>query len=356
MHNFIEITATGSSYEIGKTHGKKARKQIENTIQVYRYMFMEYSNIEWKEAKRMALTYEESIRKFNPEYIEEIKGIAEGSGFEYAEILAINARSELIFQGTHLPADGCTSLSVTGEKTNTGTILGQNWDWKREIEGSVIMLRIIREGRPTICTITEAGILGKIGMNSEGIGVCFNALSVNAVSEGIPIHIILRAILEQSSFLQAMQVVVQNPIGCPANIMIGSGFNEAIDFEIEINDYAYLYARDGILTHSNHYLHLKFPAEGHRDMACAKWPDSFIRNGRADKMLHGIKSSISVENFMEILSDHGDPSVSICHHEEYNLDDSHIETVFSLIMDLSKKEFYISLGQPCMQKYRKFKV
>ena len=39
--------------------------------------------------------------------------------------------------------------------------------------------------------VTEAGIIGKIGFNSAGIGICFNALGSSMKAEGqpIPLHI-----------------------------------------------------------------------------------------------------------------------------------------------------------------------
>jgi isopenicillin-N N-acyltransferase-like protein len=51
-----------------------------------------------------------------------MRGIAEGAGVTYEEILALNVRSELFF-GAAL--DGCTSLSW---KTDTASFVAQNWD------------------------------------------------------------------------------------------------------------------------------------------------------------------------------------------------------------------------------------
>jgi len=57
------------------------------------------------------------------EFIDLVTGIAEGSGREVADIIAINVRTEITFG---LFSDGCTALSW---KTEDGSYLAQNWDW-----------------------------------------------------------------------------------------------------------------------------------------------------------------------------------------------------------------------------------
>lgn len=351
------IEVSGNSYEIGFQHGQKAKKQIDVVVGIYKDMFYEYSHITWDMAKKIALTFEDSIRAFHADYIEEIKGIADGSGYEYAEILAMNVRSELVFQGTHLTSDGCTSMVVTADHTDkAGTYLGQNWDWKVKTLEGAILLKIKKEGVPAIATMTEAGIIGKIGMNENGIGVCFNALSVDDTPTGVPIHIILRNIMEQKTLVEAMQVVTNTQIGCPANILVASS-TEALDFEVEIDDFETIYPTDGIITHTNHYTTIRLPRMGRRDMARRKFPDTFIRKGCADKLIRSVKRPITIEDMKMVFTSHCDRSCAICHHEEENRESSGgIGTVFSIIMDLQNREFYVSFGQPCEHPYLKYNV
>ncbi len=348
------VEVAGTPYEIGYMHGSMAKKQIAVNIGIYKEMFMEYAGIDWEKAQKIALSFEKAIYDFNPKYIEEIKGIAEGAGVAYEEILALNVRSELVFQGTNLTSDGCTSMAVTSDRTGgETTYIGQNWDWKLKVLGGVILLRIKQDNLPDIATMTEAGIVGKIGCNSAGIGVCFNALSVNDTPHGVPVHIILRAIMEQKNFAKAMEVVSSSEIGCPANIMIASEYGEAIDFEVGIGDFDALYPADGILTHTNHYKSLRLPKYNQNDIAKYKFPDTFIRLGRADYIIRNIKSDIGFEDIKKVFTNHTDSSCSICHHVDSG---DEIGTVFSIIMDLSSKGFYVSFGRPCENEYKKYLI
>lgn len=345
------IEASGTPYEIGYTHGSRAKEQIAVNIGVYKAMFMEYAGIGWEKAKKTAESFEGAIRDFNPKYLDEIRGIADGSGFEYEEILALNVRSELVFQGTNLTTDGCTSMAVTADRSRDGNnYIGQNWDWKAKIQDGVILLKIRQEGMPDISVMTEAGIIGKIGCNSAGIGLCFNALSVDDTPHGVPLHIILRAILEQDDFTEAMEVVTQNEIGCPANIMIAGKYGEAIDFEVGIGDFDAFYPSDGLLVHTNHYRSLRVPKYNQKDLAKCRFPDTFIRLGRAE-YLAGKMTDISADDMKKIFTDHTDPGCSICHHPK-TADD--IGTVFNIIMNLNEGTFYVSFGRPCGNVYKKY--
>ncbi|MDD3221035.1 MAG: acyl-CoA--6-aminopenicillanic acid acyl-transferase [Clostridia bacterium] len=352
------IEVSGSNYEIGFSHGQQAKKQIDVTVETYKNMFYEFSKIEWERAQKIALTFEEDIKAFNPDYIEEIHGIADGSGYKYEEILALNVRSELVFQGSHITSDGCTSVVVTGDRGVGGkTFLGQNWDWKVKMLEGIILLKIKKEGKADIATLTEAGIVGKIGCNANGVGVCFNALSVDEAPSGVPIHLVLREILEQPNLLEAMSVVTANKVGCPANVLIASKYGEALDFEIEVEDFEALYPIDGIMTHTNHYVNPRLPRVGHKDTASPKFPDTFIRRGRAEKIIRSVQGEIGMEDIKKVFCSHQDPSCAICHHEEHNgPSGGEIGTVASILMDLEAGKLYITAGVPCENEYVEYSV
>jgi len=55
-----------------------------------------------------------------------MEGIAKGVGRDYADILALNVRTEIAFGGF---SDGCTAVSW---KREGRSLLGQNWDWDTE--------------------------------------------------------------------------------------------------------------------------------------------------------------------------------------------------------------------------------
>ena len=99
--------------------------------------------------------------------------------------------------------DGCTALayhSSTDDPDHT-TVLAQNWDWHNEQATNLVHIRIRNSHQshkaPLLSFVSEAGIIGKIGLNSYGIGTCLNAIRAPGVSfTRLPVHLALRAVLD----------------------------------------------------------------------------------------------------------------------------------------------------------------
>lgn len=64
-------------------------------------------------------------------------------------------------------SDGSTALSW---RTEDASYLAQNWDWMEAQKKNPIVLTITQAEKPTIKMVTEAGLIGKIGLNSAGVG------------------------------------------------------------------------------------------------------------------------------------------------------------------------------------------
>ena len=79
-----------------------------------------------------------------------------------------------------------------------GGLLAQNWDWHPDCAATTVIW-IVEHAHGWFATLTEAGILAKIGLNDAGLGVCLNMLRTTADGgfDGTPIHLLLRQTLEQ---------------------------------------------------------------------------------------------------------------------------------------------------------------
>src|SRR5690606_39129874 len=98
----------------------------------------------------------------------EIEGIASGAGLETEHVVALNARTELLFWQD----DGCTGVCVLPEVSANGhTLLAQNWDWRPGCRDTVVLLDARPSTGPAFRTFVEAGLLARSGVNDEGIGV-----------------------------------------------------------------------------------------------------------------------------------------------------------------------------------------
>lgn len=345
---FPVIVAEGSPYDLGYVHGSQAKKQVEFSIKTYREMFDDYSKIGWGKAKQLASGYKNIIKEYDQELFAEMQGVADGAKLEFEDILALNTRSEIVLAGKYL--EGCTSLAVTPEKGAGEMLIAQNWDWKLSQKEAIIIIKIKQKNKPDILMVTEAGIIGKIGLNSAGLGVCLNALASDLKPEGVPLHIVLRGILNSGTLSDAIRAVGNPGIACSANFLTASKEGETITIEATSKDYDVIYGSEGFLAHTNHFTSLRLA--NIKDTGKLIFPDSFVRLGRAIKLIKELGKKIDVEGIKEILSDHVERPNSICRHENFNDDPGmRMGTVFSIIMNLNKMEIYISPGSPCSNKY-----
>lgn len=93
-YQLIEIK--GTAFERGKRYGSSASGAIKRNIDFYSSAFEKSANIDWPQAQKLAMKFLPVIEKYCPSYVEEMKGIAEGAGRSFEDILTLNCRSEVL--------------------------------------------------------------------------------------------------------------------------------------------------------------------------------------------------------------------------------------------------------------------
>ena len=213
------IRVKGSPFERGVAYGEQAKERILRTLSLYQGMVAANAHLDWESAKKVALRFEESIKGYFPDAIDEMKGIAQGADLTYEDVLALNCRSELMFA---LP-DGCTAISYPPETTADGhTVLTQTWDWLLSARACTVVLEIDQAPLPRILMVVEAGMIGGKGLNEDGIGVTLNALSVGKGQVGVPLHVMYRKILSSKLLSDAIECVGRCQRAGAGNFNIGS--------------------------------------------------------------------------------------------------------------------------------------
>jgi len=238
---FPRIRIEGSPRERGLGYGEQAASRIIRSIEAYRDVFVEYAGWDWARVLAEAARYEVPIAELSPGYLEEMRGVADGAGVDFHDILAINTRTEVMFaatardaaRGRNLPLE-CSAFAVTPEASVDGHMLiGQNWDWLLHSEETVVVIEARQETGPDYVTVVEAGLLAKTGMNSSGIGLVTNALvSVDDLgTPGIPYHVALRAILDAETITDAHAALQRGFRSSSANYLIAHRDGLAVDIE-----------------------------------------------------------------------------------------------------------------------------
>ncbi len=341
----------GTPREIGRQYGSSCQDRIQNNIDFYFRVFQHYANLDRNQAVRLAKLFLPVIQSFDGDLLEEIKGIAEGAKVAFEEILAVNVRTELMYPDQLGGKGECTALAALPEATASGDmLLGQNWDWKPHLLDHTVLLRIEQENKPTVLTLTEAGIVGKIGFNSSGLGACLNIMKSSLAETGVPIHILMRGILNSERFGDAIGKIVSMNRGSSNNTLIAHRDGTVIDFEMAPRAFDFLYPEDGVLVHTNNFVSPRLRAI---DTGISQFPDTLVRYGRAFQKMHLRAGRIGVTDFKQILTDHGNHPDAICRHPDLRDPElERVQTVASVIMNLTRGQMHIAQGPPCSSPYQ----
>lgn len=366
---FPVINARGSARERGRIHGAAARRRVARSVATYARLFA-FCGIDWSDAQHRGAGFRDAIEALGTELLEEIEGIAEGSGRQVNEILALNVRTEILpptFPGEPHPrwreldagnrAGGvpdwgeCTAIAVPRSASTTGdTLLAQNWDWLGAQRSALIVLRARDPNGPAYITLTEAGMLAKIGLNAHGFGVCLNILRSSADGERVntPVHPLLRALLRCRSVAEAIAMARALDFGASSNVLCADASGEAANLELSPAGLRVVRGQGGALCHTNHFLS---PDGVRGQTTLASSLSSVPRLTRARGLVES-QGRIGVTELKQILRDESDGLLSICRRPDPSLpEEARIESVASVVMELAAGQMHVAPDVPSLVDY-----
>jgi isopenicillin-N N-acyltransferase-like protein len=382
MNMFPQITISGIPYERGRQYGAAVAPLIRHSIASYARLFAHRRGLDWQASQAAALRYEPLLREVAPDLIDEMYGIAAGAGLTPGEILALNVRTELMAgvavgvahpdgsaaqsrnraagvpchpdadSGSARPVpidDGeCTTVAAQPGATRSGTpLLAQTWDWQGDQRAACILLRVQAPDQPELLTLTEAGMLAKIGLNSAGIAVSLNLLrSLNdGQSLGMPVHVLLRLMLQAPDFRSARALADRSPAGGSSCVTLASAAGELVSLELSPDRVAEVVPVAGLLAHTNHCID-QAAAAG----ACPLEPTSTSREryGRAWELLQASAGRVDVALLQAILRDHEGQPRCICRHPDPRLlPVDRGESVCGIVIDMTGRVMHVAPDIPC---------
>jgi len=325
--NFPVIKIQGGPEDRGRQQGDLLKERIHKTIDFYKRQFL----IPKEEILRIANQFRVSTKAFREDLYLEIEALAQAAGADPVWIYALNGRTELL----NLNPMECTTFAFRKQR-----LIGQNWDWDLEVEELAVILDIEKEDGHRIITMTEPGMIGKIGMNSCGLGVCLNFMSIEDYRPyGVPLHVILRTILDSKTMNEALSSIDPHVLGKVGNIMIGDRTGRVEDMEMG-GDEVFSIPVEDLFAHTNHFLTKV-------DYDLQLFPNPMGRFRRAKELLQMLDEP-SVQSMKDILRDRADEEHPICRKRfshPWLTDDTSI-TVTSIIMDLKNLQFHVTRGNP----------
>jgi isopenicillin-N N-acyltransferase-like protein len=339
---FIELS--GPPHARGRDYGRKAKRRIDKGIGHYAGQ-LKSLGLDWPQIRELVADYLPVIERFEPAFIEEMRGISEGAEVSFEEIVLLNARTEVLKLGQRpdlrakLAAaedpDGCTGVIALPAATKDGRLIhAQNWDWKAECAETAVVLRVRRDDGPDVLTFCEAGALARCGMNASGVAVTANYLESDRdySQVGVPLALVRRKILDQEHIALAMRTAYATPKSASNNIMVSHKEGVAIDFECAPDETFQVHAQAGLIVHANHW-QSPVALSKLKDTGIANTPDSLYRDMRVRELLTPHIGKITRDTVKTALFDDFATPWSVCRPPRKSLASNLSASVAMIVME-----------------------
>jgi isopenicillin-N N-acyltransferase like protein len=344
------IEVSGSHREMGRQIGEAAREQVQHSVANARVLIdAAYSTLElsWQGAQIQSRKYLPFAEERYPQYVDEMRGIAEGANVEFDDIVTLNTMEAVTTDALHLTR--CTSMAVNEQRTADGHVLAaHNEDWIPEDENDVLLISAKPDKEPPFLAMSYGGLLPNVGFNAYGIAQLIDSVYPSDSRVGIPRLVVARAVLSSRRISGAIGRAVVQHRAAGYNHLLVHESGEMYSIEVSARRFEILYAHDGYMVHTNHYLdsHMKKIEKDPEELLSSR-----VRYFRASRLLrqnekHTIKSMQSIQQ------DHVNIPNSICNHNIAGSDPLDREkTINALVIDLNMREMHIAWGNPCQNTY-----
>jgi hypothetical protein len=206
------VKLKGNSYQIGWQHGKFLPQEIRRTVDSTLYLVgLVYSVKKGRwffDEMRGAL---KRLDKFTPpEYLEEMKGVAEGSGLDYESVHLANYFPALFH---------CSGFALKDSATADGTLYhGRILDYMSGVglQNSAVVFAVEKEGKIPFVNIGYASFVGCVsGMNQQKISLGEMGGRGEGNWDGITMPLLMRMSLENGHNLEEVKKIFSsNPRTC----------------------------------------------------------------------------------------------------------------------------------------------
>jgi isopenicillin-N N-acyltransferase-like protein len=333
----------------GEEFGEACSGQVEATVAGYIELFSAASSgpVDVDSLGAQALR---RIRSWWPEAADEIEGIARGSGLPPARVAAINARTEILGLCSRRMRGECSTFLALS-RSPAGSFAAQTWDWHDHLADNWLVWTVELPGGRVFHTLTEYGILAKVGISSAGLAVLLNILHHrdDGAGIGVPVHVIARRILESSANLNdALSVATTAEVSASTSLtLVGYDDEECSGVCVEVfpgGPGLLVPDEHGIFVRTNHFLS---PQAVAGDLEPKIGPDTFLRFDVLRRRLAAERPT-SISECFGLLRSHYGGGGAICAHPDADAPmGSRYATLATGVFDFGAGEMAVLAGGPC---------
>jgi isopenicillin-N N-acyltransferase-like protein len=335
----------GMPRELGRAHGTALRQQIrtfldDDLARLNRVMPRQNS---LTTLEPQIAAYQREIAAAAPSLGEEIEGLAEGAGIAPSEAMLLQIRREVMGYSRFRTAGDCTTLC---RRDQGGPVLAQTIDLNGNLEDQMVILRIAhRSSRRRVLLLSFTGLLGYLGLNSDGLAIGLNLVLGGTWRPGVPPYLAIRHLLDSSSDIDScLDWLSRVPLASSRSLLLCDA-NRSVT--VEICD-GKLSVRDGTtLVHTNHFLS--------EDFVAMDQMNPFSRNSSVRRLdacvaqLDRLGCDAGPEDYMAVMSQE-----PICVPDTGNI--GREKTVGAVVLLPRDGTLHVRRGNPAMARTETFRL
>jgi hypothetical protein len=252
------VVLEGTPHNRGLTHGKAMKEEIHEAVRRWKSFLARAFKTDADGFIRRLVQrtdFVAAIKRWTPQLLEEIQGMAEGAGVDFDTMLVLQLPDECFVNGRAVAAEHCSALGFA-KGVGHSSCVAQNVDLPSFTDGLQVVLHIKEDSGSQAFILTQAGCIGLAGMNSHGLGICCNAVwQLNSCRDGLPVSCVLRGVLQQRSEADAVAFLHKVKHATGQNYVIGGPVG-VYDFECSAGRVERFKpdGRDDLVWHTNHPL------------------------------------------------------------------------------------------------------
>jgi isopenicillin-N N-acyltransferase-like protein len=319
----------------GAEAGAALVSRVELVVESYGSLFRTLKGWDADDVLRFGERVLRRVAGWRPALVDELAGFAQGCGRPVELVAALNARTEVV------AGSECSTIARTAG--GDAPWVAQNWDWYLDAPGRCVLWSCATEGG-RLLTMTEAGLLAKVGINSQGLAVSLNILTHagDGGPVGVPVHLLLRELLATCATVDdAAALVAEAEMSASSAITVVDAQGGGATFELSPDGPARLDPdADGRLYHTNIFL----------DEGLARSEANLDFYDGSQARLDAIREARpeTLDEARVALCGHASSPQTVCRHGEQRDDGLPPSgTVISLLMEPAAGRLQVADGTPC---------
>jgi predicted choloylglycine hydrolase len=353
------VVLEGSAHERGLVHGKTLKTQIHELVKLWKDDLADRFKMDagaFIQRFVKQTEYVSAIKKWTPDLLDEIKGIAEGAGLDFATMLVFQCMDEYWANGAALAADHCSGLGWP-KRDGSATHIAQNLDLEGFRNGYQVLLHIKHQGSDLeTLVVSNAGLIGWNGMNNKGVGICCNTLlQLSNCRDGLPVNCVVRGVLHQRTEEDAVKFVHQVKHASGQNYIVG-GPRSVHSLECSAGKVSAFKPNDkkGVVWHTNHPLSNDDYNVKYRKEKTDKPPEdsSSARLRCLEKRLTQDTPALGMDLIKTILTSHDSAEFPVCRPLKNTKENFTFACTIMVLAD--KPELHVTAGPPDQTPFQTF--